>query len=86
MQESLKGLQEERERMQRSYVVQRWREQAEESLEKARESGRKGWVAFRRGWGKTREGLNKVFTTVHSLSLSLSLSCVCVCADNEWSE
>ena len=60
MQESLKGLREERERMQRSYVLQRWKEGAEEGWEKAREGGRKGWELVRNSWGKTREGLSKV--------------------------
>ena len=60
MQESLQGLQEERERMQKSYLLQRWKEQAEESWGRARESGREGWGVIRRGWGRTREGLSKV--------------------------
>ena len=60
MQDSLKGLREERERMQRSYFLQRWKEGAEEGWEKAREGGKRGWKVVREGWGKTREGLSKV--------------------------
>ncbi|CAI8013226.1 Mitochondrial import inner membrane translocase subunit TIM44 [Geodia barretti] len=69
MQESLKGLREERERMQRSYVLQRWKEGAEEGWEKAREGGRKGWELVRNSWGKTREGLSKTVSGVSGSEL-----------------
>lgn len=60
MQESLKGLREERERMQQSYVLQRWKQQAGEGWERVKGSGRKGWGVVREGWGKTRDTLSKV--------------------------
>lgn len=60
MQESLKGLREERERMQKSYVLQRWKEQVEEGWEKVKEGGSKGWEVVRQGWWKARDGLSKV--------------------------
>ena len=62
MQESLKGLREERERMQRSFVWQRWKEGAEESWEKTRDGGRKGWEVVKEGLSKTKESLNKVMS------------------------
>lgn len=64
MQESLQGLREERERMQRSYVLQQWREEVEESWRKAREGGRKGWEVVGNLWGKTRKGLSKVYNSL----------------------
>ena len=60
MQESLKGLQEERQRMQQSYVLQRWKEQAGEGWEKMRDGGRRGWEVVIGAWGKTKETVSKV--------------------------
>ena len=73
MQESLKGLREERERMQQSYLMQRWKKQAVEGWEKAREEGRRGWEVVKEGWGKTRDGLGKVLPL--SLSRAMNLPC-----------
>lgn len=60
MQESLKGLREERERMRKSYVFQRWKEQAGEGWEQAREGSRKSWEVVRGVWSKTRDRVGKV--------------------------
>lgn len=60
MQESLKGLREERERMRKSYIFQRWKEQAGEGWERAREGSRKGWEVAREVWRDTRDRVGKV--------------------------
>ena len=60
MQESLKGLREERERMQKSYVLQRWKDQSVESWKRAKEGGRRGWEVVRESLTTTRAGLSKV--------------------------
>lgn len=60
MQESLKGLREERERMRKSYIFQRWKEQAGEGWERAREGSRKGWEVTRQVWRETRDRVGKV--------------------------
>lgn len=60
MQESLKGLREERERMRKAYVFQRWKEQAGEGWEQAREGSRKSWAVVRGVWNKTRNRVGKV--------------------------
>lgn len=81
MQESLKGLREERERMQKSYVIQQWKEQVSEGWERAGERGRKGFEAVKEQWKKTRKELSKV---ANSFSLSVLVSCplpLCVCVD-----
>lgn len=65
MQESLKGLREERERMRKSYVFQRWKEQAGEGWERAREGSKKGWEMAREVWSKTRDRVDKVYLLHH---------------------
>ena len=74
MQESLKGLREERERMQKSYVLQRWKEQVGEGWEKVKEGGSKGWEVVRQGWWKARHGLSKVCTSSSCAPLDVELA------------
>lgn len=85
MQESLKGLREERERMQKSYVLQRWKEQVGEGWEKVKEGGSKGWEVVRQGWWKARDGLSKVCIASSCALLDVDLaSCVLYRQHQEW--
>lgn len=67
MQDSLKGLREERERMQKSYILQQWKEQAGEGWKHIQETGRRSWENVREGLKKTKDGLSKVILALNTI-------------------
>ena len=60
MQESLKGFQEEREKLQKSYVVQQAKEKAVEAKNRVFEYGVKGVEMTKQGYSQMRESTSKV--------------------------
>ena len=60
MQESLKGFQEEREKLQKSYVMQQAKERAVEAKNRMFEYGAKGIEMTKQGYSQVRESTSEV--------------------------